>query len=161
MSKIYLDQASSASARVTPAAEDGLAYPSAHPAPQRAALSRTGAWAASHAKQGVGAVGALRGVLVPGDKLAGHELTVDHPGTLVGAADADRVGADPAETGVVTPGSVVVPPGGRPARSGIRRLRGTPGLWLSIFGVSLGLFIIRFLIPTPAPQAANPDGPRP
>ncbi len=97
---------------------------------------------------------------MPGDELAGHELTGDDPGTLVGAADADRVGADPAETGVVTPGSVVVPPGGRPARSGIRRLRGTRGLWLSIFGVSLGLFIIRFLIPTPVGQADNRDGPR-
>jgi hypothetical protein len=39
-------------------------------------------------------------------------------------------------------------------------LRGTSGLWLSIFGVSLGLFIIRFLVPTPVGQADNRDGPR-
>jgi hypothetical protein len=31
---------------------------------------------------------------------------------------------------------------------------------LSIFGVSLGLFIVRFLIPTPVGQADNRDGPR-
>jgi hypothetical protein len=32
--------------------------------------------------------------------------------------------------------------------------------WLSIFGVSLGLFIVRFLVPVPVGQADNRDGPR-
>lgn len=32
--------------------------------------------------------------------------------------------------------------------------------WLSIFGVSLGLFLVRFLVPTPVAQADNRDGPR-
>jgi hypothetical protein len=50
-------------------------------------------------------------------------------------------------------------PTGR-ARSGLRRL-GKPGwLWLTIFGVSLALFLVRFLIPTPVAQADNRDGPR-
>ena len=36
-----------------------------------------------------------------------------------------------------------------------------PGwLWLSIFGVSLGLFLVRFLVPVPVAQADNQDGPR-
>jgi hypothetical protein len=49
---------------------------------------------------------------------------------------------------------------GGPAR---RRLRARPGpvaLWLSIFTVSLGLFVIRFLVPAPVGQADNHDGPR-
>jgi hypothetical protein len=46
------------------------------------------------------------------------------------------------------------------ARLGLRRL-GEPGwLWLSVFGVSLGLFLIRFLVPVPVGQADNQDGPR-
>ena len=41
-----------------------------------------------------------------------------------------------------------------------RRLVGAAGLWLSIFSVSLGLFVVRFLVPTPVGQADNHDGPR-
>jgi hypothetical protein len=41
-----------------------------------------------------------------------------------------------------------------------RRLRGPAGLWLSVFGVSLGLFAIRLLVPVPVGQADNRDGPR-
>jgi hypothetical protein len=41
-----------------------------------------------------------------------------------------------------------------------RRLPATAGLWLSIFTVSLGLFIVRFLVPAPVGQADNHDGPR-
>ncbi|HLQ53080.1 MAG TPA: hypothetical protein VK162_02280, partial [Streptosporangiaceae bacterium] len=104
---------------------------------------------------------------VPGDEMASHELAPDAPpgraaGTDLGgpmagtgAAAADTGGAD-----VVTPAGAAASPGSPPARSGIRHLRGTRGLWLSIFGVSLGLFIIRFLIPTPVGQADNRDGPR-
>ena len=47
----------------------------------------------------------------------------------------------------------------RAARSANRLVRPS-GLWLSLFAVSLGLFIVRFLIPTPVGQADNRDGPR-
>jgi hypothetical protein len=40
------------------------------------------------------------------------------------------------------------------------RLPRSAPLWLSVFGVSLGLFLIRFLVPTPVGQADNRDGPR-
>src|SRR5258708_6990224 len=71
-----------------------------------------------------------------GHETAGHELAQDGPPARVS-------GADPAE------------PGDRTARLGIRSLRGAAGLWLSIFSVSLGLFIVRFLVPTPVGQADN------
>ena len=35
-----------------------------------------------------------------------------------------------------------------------------PRTWLAIFTVSLGLFLVRFLVPTPVAQADNRDGPR-
>jgi hypothetical protein len=47
-------------------------------------------------------------------------------------------------------------PSPRPAR----RVPGITGRWLSIFGVSLGALLIRFLVPTPVGQADNRDGPR-
>jgi len=40
------------------------------------------------------------------------------------------------------------------------RLRGSTGRWLSIFGTSLGLFLVRFLVPVPVGQSDNRDGPR-
>ena len=49
---------------------------------------------------------------------------------------------------------------GRLAQLAARRVRGPAARWLSIFGVSLGLFIIRFLVPAPVGQADNRDGPR-
>lgn len=49
---------------------------------------------------------------------------------------------------------------GRPSGSPGRRLPGSAGRWLSIFTVSLGLFVIRFLVPTPVGQADNHDGRR-
>jgi len=50
----------------------------------------------------------------------------------------------------------------RRAASGLGRLREPRWLWLwlSIFGASLGLFLVRFLIPVPVGQADNRDGPR-
>jgi hypothetical protein len=48
----------------------------------------------------------------------------------------------------------------RRTRPGPRRLAKPDWLWLSIFGASLGLFLIRFLTPTPVAQADNRDGPR-
>ncbi len=53
-----------------------------------------------------------------------------------------------------------MPPGGVPARTGLRRLPGFASLWLPIFGVSLVLFLVRFLVPTPVGQADNHDGRR-
>ena len=91
---------------------------------------------------------------MPGDEIAGHELA---PGGLAGRAS----GADPGETDAILPVGAAASPWGWPPRSGIRRrLRRAPGLWLSIFGVSLGLFLVRFLVPTPIGQADNRDGPR-
>lgn len=58
------------------------------------------------------------------------------------------------------PGSTIAPPDTRPARSATHRLPGPVGLWLSIFSVSLGLFLVRFLVPVPIGQADNRDGPR-
>ena len=55
------------------------------------------------------------------------------------------------------PGSTGLPSDHRPAN---RRLIRAAGLWLSVFAVSLGLFIVRLLIPTPVGQADNHDGPR-
>jgi hypothetical protein len=43
---------------------------------------------------------------------------------------------------------------------GFRRLQQPRWLWLSVFGVSLGLFLVRFLVPVPVAQADNRDGPR-
>ena len=70
---------------------------------------------------------------MPGDELASQELASDGPGSRAG---------------------------GRRARLGARRLPGPAGRWLSIFGASLGLFIIRLLVPAPVGQADNRDGPR-
>ena len=39
-------------------------------------------------------------------------------------------------------------------------MHGPAGLWLSVFGVSLGLFAVRLLVPVPVGQADNRDGPR-
>jgi hypothetical protein len=50
--------------------------------------------------------------------------------------------------------------GGRFAGSVIRRLPPSAGRWVPIFGVSLVLFLVRFLVPTPVGQADNRDGPR-
>ena len=58
------------------------------------------------------------------------------------------------------PGSTIAPPDSRPARSAARRLTSPAGLWLAIFGVSLGLFLVRLLVPVPVGQADNRDGPR-
>jgi len=46
-----------------------------------------------------------------------------------------------------------------PAASATRRGR-LPVRWLSIFGFSFGLLLVRFLVPVPVGQADNRDGPR-
>jgi hypothetical protein len=48
----------------------------------------------------------------------------------------------------------------RPTRPWFRRPDRPRLPWLSIFGVSLGLFLVRFLVPAPVGQADNQDGPR-
>jgi hypothetical protein len=58
------------------------------------------------------------------------------------------------------PGPADLHPGRRRAGFRWRRPRGAAGRWLSIFGVSFGLFLIRFLVPVPVGQADNRDGPR-
>jgi hypothetical protein len=58
------------------------------------------------------------------------------------------------------PGRTIAPPDRRPAGSATHRLPGPAGFWLSVFGASLGLFLIRFLVPVPVGQADNRDGPR-
>jgi hypothetical protein len=72
---------------------------------------------------------------------------------------------------MVRPASTAAPPDERPAglisgrlpgalsRFGTR-LSGARGRWLSIFGVSLTLFLVRFLVPVPVGQSDNRDGPR-
>src|SRR5258708_18126344 len=70
---------------------------------------------------------------MPGDELASQPLASNAPGSRAG---------------------------GGWARVGSRRFRGPAGRWLSIFGASLGLFIIRLLVPAPVGQADNRDGPR-
>ncbi len=88
-----------------------------------------------------------------------HESRGDGQRLRAGAADPGGA-ADPDGTdGTADPGGAAAP-AARPARS---RLRGLPlpgRLWLLIFGSSLGLFLIRFLVPSPVGQADNRDGPR-
>lgn len=68
-----------------------------------------------------------------------HEPAGDGPGPRAG----------PVDTGA-----------GVPARPGAWHLSGYARRWLTVFTASLGLFIIRFLVPTPVGQADNHDGPR-
>jgi hypothetical protein len=82
------------------------------------------------------------GCVVPDDELVSRDLAED--GQVTGTGVTDQAG----------------PRNGRIARL-ISRLR--PRLsarWLSIFSVSLVLFLVRFLVPTPVGQADNRDGPR-
>ena len=105
--------------------------------------------------------------LVPAAGLGGNGAA---PGA---AADPGGVAAGPGETAglgaaATKPGAGEVPPptgsagrrDGGTARAVTRRLPPSAGRWVSIFGVSLVLFLIRFLVPTPVGQADNRDGPR-
>ena len=51
-------------------------------------------------------------------------------------------------------------PVSRLSRGAVRYQHGTAGRGLAIFAASLGLLLIRFLVPTPVGQADNRDGPR-
>lgn len=81
-------------------------------------------------------------------------------GTRVGVTDQEVREAGPGGPITITPGEVVTPPGDQAAGRSARRFPGAVSRWLSIFGVSLGLFMVRFLVPTPVGQADNRDGSR-
>lgn len=61
---------------------------------------------------------------------------------------------------MATPAGQATTPVSRPARRGISGLPVPSRQWLAIFGVSLALFLVRFLVPVPVGQADNRDGPR-
>jgi hypothetical protein len=77
-----------------------------------------------------------------------------------GPPDPGTTETGPAEAGEVPPGGSPGPSGTRTGRFAGRLLRHISGRWLSIFSVSLVLFLVRFLVPTPVGQADNRDGPR-
>jgi hypothetical protein len=81
---------------------------------------------------------------VPGQELTSHELAGGRP-----AGDGPGPHAGAADTG-----------GDVPARLGGWHLPGYARRWQVVFATSLGLFIIRFLVPAPVGQADNHDGPR-
>ena len=89
---------------------------------------------------------------MPGDELAGHEEPDGGP-----ASGPDRASGEPSGDDGASGPAV---PRSRPGHWAARYLHGTTGRWLAIFGVSLGLLLIRFLVPTPVGQADNRDGPR-
>ena len=89
----------------------------------------------------------------------GHEPTGADSGTHADTAEVSVALPDPGGAEQVASGSAGGLSACRVARS-IYRLVRSAGLRLWLFAVSLGLFIIRFLVPTPVGQADNHDGPR-
>jgi hypothetical protein len=89
----------------------------------------------------------------------GHEPTGADFGTHAETAEVSVALPDPDGAELAAPGRTGGLSADRAARSAIRLVR-SAGLWLSIFAVSLGLFIVRFLVPAPVGQADNHDGPR-
>jgi hypothetical protein len=83
---------------------------------------------------------------VPGDEMATNEQVNDSVGSAGPSA--------------ISPGPAIVWPDAPGVRSMARRLPASAPRWLSIFGVCLGLFLIRFLVPVPVGQSDNRDGPR-
>jgi type IV secretory pathway VirB2 component (pilin) len=90
---------------------------------------------------------------VPADDLAGGARTGDRPGRRAGGRLA-RLSARRLSARRLSARRLSA------RRLRARRLRGPAGRWLSIFGASLALFIVRFLVPGPVGQADNRDGPR-
>jgi hypothetical protein len=90
---------------------------------------------------------------VPPDDVTGQQPDsdgLDQPAVADGPADPAGVGPGTASDG-----------SGRPRTRSLLRFPARPvRLWLAIFAVSLGAFLIRFLVPTPVAQADNRDGPR-
>ena len=89
----------------------------------------------------------------------GHEPTGADSGTHTDTAEVSVALPDPGGAGQVAAGSAGGRSAYRAARS-VNRLVRSAGLRLWLFAVSLGLFIVRFLVPTPVGQADNHDGPR-
>jgi len=89
----------------------------------------------------------------------GHEPTDADFGTHTDTAEVSAALPDLGGAEQVTSGSTGGLSAYRAARSANRLVRSS-GLRLSLFAVSLGLFIVRFLVPTPVGQADNHDGPR-
>jgi hypothetical protein len=88
----------------------------------------------------------------------GHEPTGADFGTHADTAEVSVALPDPGGAEQVASSSADGL-SARVARS-IYRLVRSAGLRLWLFAVSLGLFIVRFLVPTPVGQADNHDGPR-
>ncbi len=97
---------------------------------------------------------------MPGDDPASRDPATDAPGPGDGPADRGAIAAAAGQAEVHAPRDAVLPSRGRTPWLAARRLRSPAGRWLSIFTVSLGLFIVRFLVPVPVGQADNRDGPR-
>lgn len=100
---------------------------------------------------------------MPDDEPAGQGSGRSSPVPSVDAEDTSRaVSADAQVTRTdVVPTDSTGPPVVVPAvRPRARPLPGFARRWLAIFAGSLGLFIIRFLVPAPVGQADNHDGKR-
>jgi hypothetical protein len=101
---------------------------------------------------------------VRGDERASRKLTKHGRDLPAAAGDRGNPVADSGRTGASANDSATTV--GTTARAErIRRWRsaalsGSGRRWLGFFAVSLGLFLIRFLVPTPVAQADNRDGPR-
>jgi hypothetical protein len=89
----------------------------------------------------------------------GHEPTGADFSTHADTAEVSVAWPDPGGAEQVASGSTGGPSAYRAARS-VNRLVRSAALWLWLFAISLGLFIVRFLVPTPIGQADNHDGPR-
>ncbi len=113
--------------------------------------------AASPGTRSGAAVPATPAADVPVPRSAGVPATPVTQDSVTRSAAA--IPATPATTPApATPGPAAPSPGG-PAAPATRRRR-PPARWLSIFGASLGLLLVRFLVPVPVGQADNRDGPR-
>jgi hypothetical protein len=97
--------------------------------------------------------------LVQDHRPMGHEPTGADFGTHTDTAEVSAVLPDPGGAEQVAPGNTGGLSAYRTTRS-VNRLVRSAGLRLWLFAVSLGLFIVRFLVPTPVGQADNHDGPR-
>jgi len=100
---------------------------------------------------------AQSGTAVPAAPVAGASATGS--GSAVPATPAAGASATGSGSAVPATPATPAPPGPAPATSPSRRGR-LPVRWLSIFGVSFGLLLVRFLVPVPVGQADNRDGPR-
>jgi hypothetical protein len=94
---------------------------------------------------------------VPGHELAGHELGPHGTATDTGPAEVDAADRSSGTDAPAGTGLTATEP---PRRPGSWRVPRLAALWLSVFAGSLGLFVVRFLVPAPVGQADNHDGPR-